>query len=315
MKEIKILFAALLAVAYVNVLHAQDLNSAIEAYNLGATAAQEGNYISAIDNLNRALDLANVLGEEGLSVVEDCKNLIPQLYLRHAKELAAGGQGPESLPFLDKASETALAFGQGGITEEVTDLKSKVFYIIANEAFGKKDFAGAIENFNKVLELDPSNGIAFLRLGQAFINSEQEEDGIAALEKAAALGQEANANRLLASVFLKQAVGAQKNKDWEGVFNAAQKASEYADNVQANKLLGLAAMELKRFPQALEAWEKVMNDNPNAKDINTTYYRLAVVYEGLGDKANACAYYKKIANDPNFKSIAEYKIKTELKCE
>lgn len=99
MKEIKILFAALLAVAYVNVLHAQDLNSAIEAYNLGATAAQEGNYISAIDNLNRALDLANVLGEEGLSVVEDCKNLIPQLYLRHAKELAAGGQGPESLPF------------------------------------------------------------------------------------------------------------------------------------------------------------------------------------------------------------------------
>jgi len=119
----------------------------------------------------------------------------------------------------------------------------------------------------------------------------------------------------LASVFLKQAVSAQKNKNWEEVCDAAQKATEYADNVQANKLLGLAAMELKRFPQALQAWEKVMHANPNAKDINTTYYRLAVVYEGMGDKANACSYYKKIANDPNFKSIAEYKIKTELKCE
>ena len=223
MKEIKILFAALLAVAYVNVLHAQDLNSAIEAYNLGATAAQEGNYISAIDNLNRALDLANVLGEEGLSVVEDCKNLIPQLYLRHAKELAAGGQGPESLPFLDKASETALAFGQGGITEEVTDLKSKVFYIIANEAF-EKDFAGAIENFNKVLNWILQRN-CLLASWTGFINSEQEEDGIAALEKQL-LGREASANRLLASVFLKRSRRRTENKDWEGCL-MPHKASEY----------------------------------------------------------------------------------------
>ncbi|HHV40054.1 MAG: tetratricopeptide repeat protein [Bacteroidales bacterium] len=315
MKKIKILFATLMAVASVTFLHAQDLNSAIEAYNLGATAAQDGNYVTAIEHLNQALDLGNALGEEGLSVVSDCKNLIPQLYLRHGKELAAGGKGPEALPFLDKAAETALAFGQGGIAEEVTDLKSKVFYILANESFGKKDFVAAIENYNKVLALDPSNGIAYLRLGQSFINSGQEEEGIEALEKAAEMGQKTNADRLLASVFLKQAVSAQKNKNWEEVCDAAQKATEYADNVQANKLLGLAAMELKRFPQALQAWEKVMHANPNAKDINTTYYRLAVVYEGMGDKANACSYYKKIANDPNFKSIAEYKIKTELKCE
>ena len=91
--------------------------------------------------------------------------------------------------------------------------------------------------------------------------------------------------------------------------------NEYADNVQSNKLLGLAAMELKRFPEALTAWEKVMRTDPDAKDINTTYYRLAVVNEALGNKAGACAFYNKILGDPNFKSIAEYKIKTELKCE
>ena len=91
MKKIKILFATLMAVASVTFLHAQDLNSAIEAYNLGATAAQDGNYVTAIEHLNQALDLGNAFGEEGLSVVSDCKNLIPQLYLRHGKELAAGG--------------------------------------------------------------------------------------------------------------------------------------------------------------------------------------------------------------------------------
>ncbi|HHV03948.1 MAG: tetratricopeptide repeat protein [Bacteroidales bacterium] len=317
MKKFKHFIAtAALVAACTGFTQAQDLNAAIEAYNLGATAAQEGNYITAIEHLNRAMELGTTLGEEGASVVTDCKNLIPQLYLRHAKELAAGGEGPASLPILDKAAKTAAAYGdQTGIQAEVNDLKSKVYYIIANEAFGKKEFALAIENYRKVLELDPANGIAYLRLGQASANSGLEDEAVAALEKAAELGQEDNARRLMGFIYLKKAVGAQKNKDWEQVYQAAGKAVEFADNVQSNKLLGLAAMELKRFQEALTAWEKVMKADPDAKDINTTYYRLAVVYEGLGDKASACAYYNRILNDPNFKSIAEYKIKTELKCE
>jgi len=317
MKKFKhfIAIAALVATC-TGFIQAQDLNTAIEAYNLGATAAQDGNYITAIEHLNRAMELGITLGEEGASVVTDCKNLIPQLYLRQAKELAAGGEGPASLPILDKAAETAAAYGdQTGIEVEVNDLKSKVYYIIANEAFGDKEFDLAIDNYKKVLELDPANGIAYLRIGQASANSGMEDEAIAALEKAAELGQEDNARRLMASIYLRKAVNAQKNKDWEQVYQASGKAVEFADNVQSNKLLGLAAIELKRFPEALTAWEKVMRANPNAKDINTTYYRLAVVYEGMGDKANACAFYNKILNDPNFKSIAEYKIKTELKCE
>ena len=317
MKRFKTFCATVvLLIACAGFLQAQDLNAAIEAYNLGATAAQEGNYANAIEQLNKALDLGNSLGEEGASVVTDCKNLIPQLYLRQAKEMASKGDGAASLPVLDKAVETALAYGDAsGIPEEVTDLKSKIYYIIANEAFGKKDFAQAIENYKKSLEFDPSNGVAYLRLGQASANSGLEDEALAALDKAAELGQEKNAQRLSASIFLKKAVNAQKNKDWEQVYDASSKAIQYMDNAQSNKLLGLAAMELKHFPEALTAWEKVMKSDPQAKDINTTYYRLAVVYEGLGDKANACAYYNKILNDPNFKSIAEYKIKTELKCE
>ena len=104
MKRFKIIFSTTVLVAACTVfLQAQDLNTAIEAYNLGATAAQEGNYITAIEHLDRAMEVGSALGEEGASVVTDCKNLIPQLYLRHAKDLASAGDGPSSLPFLDKA--------------------------------------------------------------------------------------------------------------------------------------------------------------------------------------------------------------------
>jgi len=317
MKRFNIFVSTAFLIAACNVfLQAQDLNTAIEAYNLGATAAQEGNYVTAIEHLDRALELGSALGEEGASVVTDCKNLIPQLYLRYAKELAANGDVASSLPFLDKAAETAVKYGdQTGIQDEVKDLTSKVYYIIANEAFGKKDFAGAIESYKKVLELDPTNGIAYLRLGQSAANSNMEDEAIASLQKAAEYGQADNARKLMASIYLKNALGAQKNKDWEQVYQSALKASELTDNVQSYKLLGLSAMELKRFPEALVAWENVMRADPQAKDINTTYYRLAVVNESLGNKSVACSFYNQILTDPNFKSIAEYKIKTELKCE
>ena len=82
MKRFKIIFSTTVLVAACTVfLQAQDLNTAIEAYNLGATAAQEGNYITAIEHLDRAMEVGSALGEEGASVVTDCKNLIPQLYL------------------------------------------------------------------------------------------------------------------------------------------------------------------------------------------------------------------------------------------
>ena len=153
MKRFKIFVSTAFLIAACNVfLQAQDLNTAIEAYNLGATAAQEGNYVTAIEHLDRALELGSALGEEGASVVTDCKNLIPQLYLRYAKELAANGDVASSLPFLDKAAETAVKYGdQTGIQDEVKDLTSKVYYIIANEAFGKKDFAGAIESYKLLM--------------------------------------------------------------------------------------------------------------------------------------------------------------------
>ncbi len=317
MNKIKTLFAtAILLVISLGTAQAQDINAAIEAYNNGATAAQEGNYPVALENLTRALELATALGEEGVSVVTDCKNLIPQLYFRQAKELAAAKNSAEALSVLEKATKTAQEYNdETGIVTEARDVASKIYNIMASDAFNAKDFAAALENYKKVLDFDPQNGAAYLRIGQASANLGKEDDALAAFEKAKEFGQEDNARKLLGSIFLKRAVSAQKSKDWAGTYEAAQKAADETDNVQAYKLIGLAAIELKKYPEALKAWEKVVADNPSAKDINNSFYRMAVVYEGLGDKASACTYYHKILNDPNFKSIAEYKIKTELKCE
>lgn len=307
---------ALFVVASLTFAQAQDINSAIEAYNAGATAAQDGNYADALTQLNKALEIGTALGEEGSSVVADCKSLIPQLYLRLAKEQAAEKKSDEALSTLSKAVETATAYNdENGIPAEANELSGKIYTVIASDAFNAKDFATALTNYNKVLEFDPENGAAYLRIGQALANTGKNAEAIAALEKAKTFGQEANGAKLLGSIYLKEAVAAQKTKKWDEVYAAAQKAVAQVDNAQGNKLLGLAAIELKKYSEAVTAWEKVMKAAPDAKDINATYFRLATAYEGLNDKANACSYYKKLLNDANFKSTAEYKIKTVLKCE
>ena len=44
------------------------------------------------------------------------------------------------------------------------------------------------------------------------------------------------------------------------------------------------------------------------------FYYLAQAYEAKKNPAKACGYYKQLMADPTYKQIAEYKVKTELKC-
>lgn len=304
------------AAAGLSSLQAQDINTAIETFNAGVTAVQEGNTALAIENFRKALEIAAGLGEDGVKVVADCKNSIPSLHLKYAQELANEDKMDEAFEQLAKAVETSERYDDANnIVQEAQNLYAPFYIKKANAAMNAKDFAAAVENYRKALETDADNAVACLRLGMAESSLGKTEEAVAALEKAAEMGEKAKAYKYLSKIYLKQALVEQKAKAWPASYEAAKKAVSYADEVQGNKLLGLSAIQLKKYDEALAAWLKVEAANPEAKDINSTRYRLALCYEGLGQKAEACKMYKAIAADPNFKAMAEYKIKTVLKCE
>ena len=103
-------------------------------------------------------------------------------------------------------------------------------------------------------------------------------------------------------------------KNWAGSFENAQKSNDYNESGQSLKILGLSANQLKKFDDAISALEKYYAMDTNAKDKSSTLYNLATAYEGKGNNAKACGYYKQILTDPTYKQIAEYKVKTQLKC-
>ena len=315
MKKFKT-FLAICAVALLSAgnLQAQDLAAATETYNAAATSLNDGNYVSAIENFNKALKMLEGLGEEGQTLMAEAKSIIPQIHLRYGKELAAAKDIDNAVIQLKKAIETGKSYAVADVVTEATDLLPQVLMADANDLLNEGKFAEAVVEYNRVIKADPENGTAYLRIGMAQSRLNKEAEAVAAFEKAIELGEKDNASRQLSVIYLKKAAAMLGAKNWAGSFENAQKSNDYNESGQSLKILGLSANQLKKFDDAISALEKYYAMDTNAKDKSSTLYNLATAYEGKGNNAKACGYYKQILTDPTYKQIAEYKVKTQLKC-
>lgn len=315
MKQFKTFLAiCALTVLSLGNIYGQDMATATETYNAGATSLNEGNLPAALDSFNKALKMLEGLGEEGVATATEIKALIPQIHLRYGKELAAAKDIDNAVVQLKKAIETGKAYSVAQVVTEAADLLPQVLMADGNALLNEGKFAEAIVEYNKVIKADPENGVAFLRIGMAESRLNNEAGAIAAFENAIKFGQKEDASKQLSVLFLKKSAAEMKTKNWAGVLANAKKSNEYLESGQALKLIGLSAVQLKKFDEAISSLEAYYAMDTNAKDKASTLYNLATAYEGKGNNAKACGYYKQILTDPTYKQIAEYKVKTQLKC-
>lgn len=246
---------------------AQDLAEATELYNNGAAALSLGNKAEALENFVNALNAAAALGADGEEVVANCKNAIPKVNLSIAKDLVKAGNFDEAIAKCKECVAQALDFGEVETADEINELIVTALQMKGNALITAKNFEGAVAVFQEMLASDENNGIAALRLGQALGALGRNDEAIAAYEKAAANGQEANAVKQLANVFVKKAAAALKAKDYDGAFEAAVKSAEYAPSANAFKVAGTAAMNLQKKAEAISYLEKYIEISPKAADV------------------------------------------------
>lgn len=248
------------------VMSAQDLKAVSEIFNSGAESLNNGAKTEALASFQNALTQAAALGDEGKEVVDNCKNIIPNLTISIAKDLFKEGKVDEAI---EKAKE-ALAFAKEyEIAEEVEDASKVIGQFMfqkGNDAFNAKDFAGAAEAYKAVLDADPANGTAALRLGMALAGAGDVTAAEEAFNIAAANGQEAAAKKQLGNIALKAAAAALKAKDYQGALDNAVKSAEINPSANAFKIAGNAAAQLKKYKEAVEYFGKYLNISPNASD-------------------------------------------------
>ncbi len=318
----KLLLSLIVTACTMGFVSAQDLAQVTEMYNAAAVLLNDGNKAEALAQFEKALEAANALGEEGVEVANNCKGIIPDLYVSIAKGFANDNDIPKAIELFNKAAEVAKAFGNTEVAEEaeglISTLKATQLLANANTLLNNKQFAEAAAAYKEITDMDPTNAVAFLRQGMALSNAGSYDEAIEALTKAQELYAEDEANlktvkRQLSNAFLRKANGALKTKNWKDALEFGQKSAENFDSANAQKIIGTAASQLKQNKIAAEAFEAYLALNPNAKDKVQTIYQLGTALAAIGENAKACGYFKEIAQDEKFGEAARYQL-TQLKC-
>ena len=308
MKKIFIFFAA--AIMAAGVASAQDINSVTETYNNGAMELEMGNKEAALGYFQSALTAAEELGEEGAQIAENCKNTIPVLMNSIAKDFIKAEQFDAALEQLDKAIEAAGLYGNAEVAEDAKTLIGQTLMAKGNDLINNKDFAGAIEVYNKIMAEDPANAMAALRLGMAYGAAGNTEEAEKAYLIAAENGQDKNAYKQLSNLFVKKAAAVLKTKNYAQAVEFALKSNEYLENATAMKVAGTAASALKKNEEAIQYLEKYLKLSPNAKDAAQMKYTIAATAQVMGDNAKAKEYYNAILSDPKFGPTAKQMLET-----
>ena len=305
MKKIaKILAVMAVALTFSLSASAQDMAQATEMYNAAIEAYGNGDATSALEGFQKALAAAEALGEEGATLATDCKNVIPKVYLKLGKDAFNAKDFTKAVEFLANAEKLATEAAQEETVADVKEVMPQVYLAAGNALLNEKKFAEAAAEYQKAIDLNGENGVAWLRLGMSKSNAGDVEGAVAAFAKASEFGQKDAADKQLGNIYGKAAQAAYKAKNFAGTLENVLKANEYGFT-KLNVYGGMAAFNLKKYDQCITLLE---GDN----SVNAKYY-LARAYEAKGDNAKACENYKAIASDKNFGAYATSKVGTLCK--
>ncbi|MBO4475995.1 MAG: tetratricopeptide repeat protein [Bacteroidales bacterium] len=293
MKKILVSIAALFAAAAV--VSAQNMADATETAKLANDSLAAEDYQTALTGFQEALKMAEACGDEGLELVATCKNVIPNILSRIAKNELKAGNFDAALAAFDKTVAVANEYDQAEVAADAAKLIPEVWLRKGNALLNNKDFAAAAESYAKLRELDPSNGVAALRHGMALEGSGNAEAAEEAYKAAAANGQEKNANSQLGKMYLKRALASLKAKKYADAVKEADQANEYSPNPQALQIAGQASQLGGKNADAIKYFEAYLEAAPTAKNAGQIAYTVGALYQQAKNNAKAKEYFQKSA--------------------
>ena len=283
---------------------AQDLAAVTEVYNAGA-AAVSTDKASALKSFEEALKQAEALGEEGQEIVTNCKNIIPNIRMSLAKDLVKESKFDEAVAALQEVEKVAEAYEALDVLDEAKTLIPQIKMSKANGLYKAKDYVAAADAFKEILDADPTTGNAAFYMGAALLGAGKNDEAKAAFEVAAANGQEANANKQIGNIYLKEAAAALKEKKYAAAVTAAAKVNDYTENAQAWQIAGQASQAAGKNNDAIKYFEKYLEAAPTASNAGAIAYTVGALYQGAKNNAKAKEFYTKAASDPKYGAEAK----------
>ena len=275
MKKFVYSVCALFAAATIS--FAQDVNEATDLFNAAVEYLNLGDKASALENFQKAYDIAKECGEAGQALVDQCESTIPQLALMVAKDYVKAGDYATAVAKAKEASAIAASMNADSVVAEADALVPNIYMQQGNVLIKAKDYEGAIAAYTSTLALNPTNGKAYINMAAAYDKLGQTDKAEETYLLAAANGQEKAANKALGNIYLKKALAANKAKQFGQAIDLAKKSNSFNETSKAYYIIGLAAQNSNKLDEAIAAFEKYLELEPsaaNSQDVRT-------VVEGL----------------------------------
>ena len=308
MKKIIVSLAALFAAAAV--MSAQSMAEATETAKLANESLSAGEYTTALAGFKEALKMAEACGDEGLELVATCKDIIPKTMNAIAKEELKEKRYDEAIAKFQETIAVANEYGDEETARKAADLIPQIYMQKGGALINAKDFAGAADVYAKVLEGNPANGVAALRLGQCLEACGKGDEAVEAYTTAAANGQEKNANSQLGKLYLKRAAASLEAKKYADAVKDALTSNEYMANPKAIFVAGQASQRAGKNADAIKYFEQYLEAEPNAKNAGTVAYTVGALYQQAKNNAKAKEFFSKAVNDPKVGEDAKKALKS-----
>lgn len=274
-KFIVLVSAALLSMG---IASAQDFEKATNTAKEANEALGNKDFKAAIEGFKSALaEAKECTEEEAAALIENCKKGVVMAQNAYANSLISENKLEEAIAELATTAKVAVENEEEEIAQKAEEKIDQLHQAIANAkmkaASAAADAAGkaaaykeALEHLDVLLQKDETQGKVVLQKGQILSALGQKEAAIEAFEKAAALGQEAAANKQLSTIYLKDANALNKAQKYKEAVAAAVKSAEYAPSANAYKIAGIASQKAGDIKSAVENLEKYLGISPNAAD-------------------------------------------------
>lgn len=322
-KTLKFLgFLGIFALAFSLNASAQTKADAAQQYNDGVTAFNAKNYTVAIAAFNKAITLAEQIGDEANDVKEGSIKLLPSSHLQNAMQFYKDKKFVESIKEFNEAIAVGKKYNDNKVVTAASNAVPQLYRIMGNQEYTTGNYDKAKEYYNMGLALNPDATNSLLGLGLVYAKQNKPDSSLVYFDKVIEIGKRTNkleevekANSQARDLMLEQASAAEKAKKYEDAIKDYETALKYVPQSDiVYYKLAFCNYTISKWEEAENAANKALEYTLNPAEKAKVYFLLAGVAESRKDIPNACANYKKAITSPKYKAQAAARIKA-LKCQ
>lgn len=322
-KSFKVLgLITVFALAFTFEVSAQTKADAAQQYNDGAAAYNAKNFTAAIVSLEKAIQLAEQVGEEANDVKDGSIKLLPTCYYQNALALYKEQKVEESIKAFNAAIKVGKQYNDNATVSRASNAVPQLYRIMGNKELNANNLEKAKEYYNMGLSLNPDATNSLLGLGLVYAKQDKVDSALVYFDKVIEVGKRTNkldevekANSQARDLLLEKASDFEKGKKFEDAKKDYEAALKYAPQSETVYYkLAYCDYTMSKWEDAEQSANKALEFTLNPADKAKVYFLLAGVGEAKKDIPMACENYKKAAENPKYKAQATAR-RTALKCQ